>query len=132
MGIHVQWDNPEKTVIFIEFEGHWSWDDFYALDRQTIAMLDSVEHQVCYIVDTRSTRHLPRGMSLAKVKQVLDFRHPRSDIMVIAGMNRFIRVMLDSVTRAMGGTKKTKIITTNTIEDARRIITERLNELRVG
>ncbi len=123
MGITINWGNDEHTLIYIAFDPQWTWREFEALDDQTTATLDSVDHKVNFIVDASNGNRLPRGLPTAQIKQVIKLEHPNSNRMVLVGANTYVRVMLDTALKIIseaGG----KIIFAHTIEEARRILAE--------
>ncbi len=56
MPVSMDWDNTEKTVIRVTFDGQWDTDDLYRMVNKGVSMIDSVDHIVDSIFDfTRST-----------------------------------------------------------------------------
>ncbi len=127
MSITAQWDDPQQTIIRISFSSEWSWDEFFAIDARTNAMLDGVNHRVCYLADMRATSMIPRGMRLDIIRQVLNFQHPNSDLLVVVGINRMMWSFFNSALLAIGLTVQVK--TVKTIDDAYRVIQYRLLEI---
>ncbi|MCL4250638.1 MAG: hypothetical protein KJ065_20975 [Anaerolineae bacterium] len=56
MGIAVQWDNPEQTVILWDFEQTWSWDAFADSARVSSAMIASTDRSVDVILNVAGSR----------------------------------------------------------------------------
>ncbi|MBE0689615.1 MAG: hypothetical protein IH587_05775 [Anaerolineae bacterium] len=56
MGIAVQWDNAEQTVIRWDFEQAWSWDEFADSARVSSAMIASKTIAVNVILNIVGTR----------------------------------------------------------------------------
>ncbi len=46
MKFQLRWGNDEKTIIVIDMQSGWDWQDFYAIHPAYKVMLDSVEHEV--------------------------------------------------------------------------------------
>lgn len=101
MGIDIQWYDDQHKIVLIRFDEHWTWQDFYALDPRSQGFLNSVQHEICYIVDLSQTRKLPQGVSLRDVRQVLEFRHPLSDWVILVGISPYLRAILSAVLSAM-------------------------------
>lgn len=59
MTIRVSWLDDSRTVILREFEGKWTWDEFYRSQSEASAMLASVEHRVHQIFDFSQAQSLP-------------------------------------------------------------------------
>jgi hypothetical protein len=53
MGTHVTWDNSDQTVIRIDFEGAWTWDDFVGAMAEARQLMLGVSHQVDLIVNMK-------------------------------------------------------------------------------
>lgn len=102
MGVIVSWYNPEQSIIHIVFERKWTWDDVYAIDDITSEMLMSVSNPVCFMVDVSMLTGLPRGMSVTKLKQVLNFEHSNSVATIIYGVSPFLRPFLVTLVNAVG------------------------------
>jgi hypothetical protein len=49
MSVQVHWDNTDKTVIRYDFEGKWTWDEFYAAFEQARSMIAGIPHVVDFI-----------------------------------------------------------------------------------
>ena len=73
MTIHVKWGNNDKTILIWVFEAAWDWDEFYASQEKSTAMLETVSsHIVDVIADMRHTRSLPSDM-LSRYRQSRQF-----------------------------------------------------------
>lgn len=46
MGIRIQWDNPEKTIIRWEFEGRWTSEQFQEALKFATTLAQEVNHTV--------------------------------------------------------------------------------------
>lgn len=128
MGISVGWDNPQKTIIRVTFEEEWTWDDFAAIDKVAAGMVDTISHKVCYIADVRKTSTVPPGLQLTVVRNVLEFRHPNSDMLVIVGLTKVMRMLLNTVLQALGPIS-TRMKIVDTIDEAYTTVNYRLLEI---
>lgn len=131
MAIEITWDNQEHTIIYVTFPEEWTWDEYSAVDSITEPMLDSVNHKVCYIADLRQTQHVPKGLRLDIAREILEFRHDNSDLLVIIGMNSMIRALLDIVLMALGKVR-TQIVIVDNIDEAYEKIFARQVEISQG
>ena len=99
MGIKVQWDNEEKTVLRWVFEEQWNKQDYYDVNDDLHKTLDTVSHKVNVILDMRKSRDLPKGfISTLRSEQ---FKQPHSNLgtMVSIGQNNFIRIFVNTFLR---------------------------------
>jgi len=131
MSIDVDWDNDDKTVIHVTFPPEWTWGEFFELDQRTVEMLDTVKHRVLFLADVSQTTQLPTGLNLSIIRQVIDFRHDNSDLLVIVGMNTMIRALFDIVILALGRIG-TSIKTADTLDEGYRLVRYRLLEIERG
>jgi len=101
MGIRVDWDNEEQTVIRFQASGKWTWDDlFTGLDRVEVMSAD-VPHTVHAIIDLREADAIPSGMFFSfngkKQAEKLASKADQSrGRIVIAGANGMIRSIFDT------------------------------------
>jgi|FLYN01.1.fsa_nt_gi hypothetical protein len=92
MAVSVSWDDEGRTIIYMLFEGNWTWEEFHPVFAENLKMLDSVDHKVCFIVDMLKAKTLPSG-ALTKVKQVADVNHPNGGLTVYVGANPLLRAL---------------------------------------
>jgi hypothetical protein len=59
MSVRVTWLDSSHTVIVREFEGAWTWDEYYASQQQVSEMLLSVRYNVHQIFDFTRSSALP-------------------------------------------------------------------------
>jgi hypothetical protein len=62
MGITIQWDDSEQTIVRMTFSGQWTLDELRSLGLQVILMIRSAPHPVYVISDFRSSDGLPPGV----------------------------------------------------------------------
>lgn len=60
MGINVAWTDATQTVIKLDFQRGWTWDDLYAAIKQADSLIISVPHRVDMIIDISHAGGLPR------------------------------------------------------------------------
>ena len=62
MGVEVEWDNQEQTVLRYTVVGHWTWEEFYAARDRARALADKVDlPRVNAIIDIRIGSMFPRN-----------------------------------------------------------------------
>jgi len=44
MAIVTRWDNKKKTVILLEFESEWNWEELQGAVQRADQLIGSVEH----------------------------------------------------------------------------------------
>ncbi|MCC6616862.1 MAG: hypothetical protein IT320_25540 [Anaerolineae bacterium] len=85
MGIAVQWDNAEQTVIRWDFEEAWTWDEFADSARVSSAMIASRESTINVILNLAGTR-TPFGKITTHHRSAFDYVPANSgDVMFVCG-----------------------------------------------
>ncbi|NDJ52318.1 MAG: hypothetical protein GYB68_04425 [Chloroflexi bacterium] len=87
MAIHSVWANESKTIMAVVFEGQWTWDEYFASVDERTVMMDSVNHQVDFIVDFRDSAPLPK-MALKNLAKAAQQTHPNQGMTVIVGATK--------------------------------------------
>jgi hypothetical protein len=49
MSVSSYWDNPEKTIMVYEFDGEWTWEEFYSVFEQVKKVIHPLPHVVNFI-----------------------------------------------------------------------------------
>ena len=90
MSAQVVWDNEDKTIVRYIFQGHWGWDDFYNVIEEANAMMDSVDHEVHAIIDTRGSGFTPTDL-LSHLRDIHTRINPKAGMHVLVGAKLFVR-----------------------------------------
>ena len=125
MSITNTWDDEAKTIIRIDYNEGWTWDDFEAAQIEVGEMLGSVEHEVDSVV-MLNTGSTPQGI-LAKFSNVAAspvFTYPNSGVVVVTGARGFIGTLADLFLKIQSQTAG-KITMASTLEEAYEVIAER-------
>jgi hypothetical protein len=98
MAILVRWESDDQQVILNIYEGDWTLDDFYHAAQQTNALLASVNYKVNIIFDVGKSPVFPKGF-MSALRTLSQKPHANNGIMVIVGVNSFVRVFYDLFTK---------------------------------
>jgi hypothetical protein len=120
--IEVFWDNDARSIIYMVFEGHWTWDDFYAADRQVIEMEKDGPERIDVIVDLRRSAGLPPN-TLLHVKNIADKQSAKMGLNVLVTTSPLIHSLYNVGARFYNRIGHYFCLA-ETPEDARRIIEE--------
>jgi hypothetical protein len=115
-----QWDDVAKSIIYITYEGDWSWDEYFEAAEVSRIMAMSVDHRVDYICDFQKGISPRTGSQMANGRLVMQKLAPNSGIVVTVD-NAFTKMLLKifkSIDRKLGAL----IDGASSIEDARHII----------
>jgi hypothetical protein len=126
MPVTTQWDNPEQTVIRMDFVGRWTWDEFFAANSQLMRLFASVPHIVDILVDnTQNQLLLPEG-TMARARKVFGDAPPNRGFMVIVGANALVRMFFPLYQKIYGEqTGMPEIIFMAALDEARAYIYQR-------
>jgi len=94
MGIVVQWDNPEQTVIRFEYSGQWTFGDLFEVMQEARVLMDSVDHPVHGIINMQDSKLMPNGV-LSLGRNVTMRKHPNQGKSIIVGASGFARTLYD-------------------------------------
>lgn len=119
MTIDVRWANDAQTIIEVVFQADWEPNEFYQLDPNTRAMLDTVSHPVVFVVDATEMRHIPRGLDYRLTSRVLATSHPNTRLIILVGLNRYVETMMNIILRIVPVTTNLKLM--STMEEAYRL-----------
>jgi hypothetical protein len=130
MGIELYWDNEERTIMLLEFEGRWTWDDLF----DTLAKAKKVSAKAAYeigaIVNISGGVRFPGGsllnaQSFENAKKLLAMSDGTAGPVVIAGSNPMIRTAFETMSRLSPGSTA-NIHFAPDLDAARRYLNERL------
>ncbi|MBL8162125.1 MAG: hypothetical protein JNJ61_09075 [Anaerolineae bacterium] len=88
------WDDPAQTVIRIDYEGNWTWEEYFAAADDGRDLASSVTHRVDYILDFRNGTQPKAGSVMSNARNVLLKRAPNSGVFVTVS-TPFAQVMLN-------------------------------------
>lgn len=124
MGINSSWDNDEKTIILMEFEGQWTWTDVQNVGTRHNQMIDEVTHPVDFIVDFSKSQHVPPGF-LQHTRRVLSGAHPRSRAVILVGMNPLMRAGFDMMFRTYSLLLRSRMFKmAKSVDEARQLLSK--------
>jgi len=98
MGIRVQWDNRQQTIILMTFEGRWVWRELQEAVLVCNEMIESVPHHVHFILDRHGGLWTP-GNLLVNMRKIIDLFTPNDGYRMIVGDNPLIKEMLSLYSR---------------------------------
>lgn len=128
MAINIAWDNPEKTILVLTFEPHWTWNLFYgALDRAG-QYLAEVDHPTGIILDLQHWVLVPDGV-LGQGRKLLTYpRHKNYGLTVAVGTNRFVQALGNTVRKLYKIPNSYEFIFASTLTEARDILNRHMQQ----
>ena len=131
MGISVDWDNAEKTIMRFVYEGKWTWEAFYETIERANQMMDTVERPVVSIIDMRKSSFLPYGAAI-HIRNVIrkSQSHNNSDISVFLQADVIVKAMINVLQKSYPDIlENTSWIYAKTLEEAQTLAQEQVNKL---
>jgi hypothetical protein len=125
--VSMDWDNPERTIIRVTFEGVWGADDIYRMINKGVSMLETVDHPVDSIFDFTNSTFSPKNLlsTAEKMENELKTNH-RLAILVKA--NIYIKSLL-KVARVFAPQALANLHFVGTIDQAYAIISEQTDHV---
>jgi hypothetical protein len=127
MAIRVIWDTEEKTIVQYIVEPDWTWDEFFAAKEQANALMDTVCHKLGVFLLMPSDGVIPLDV-LANTRKGLRHKHPNTVVIVVVSDRPFVRTMIETI-RALPPLGDHGLETASTLDEARAIVRERLNQI---
>ena len=123
MAIVTRWDNKKKSVILLEFESEWSWDELEEAVQKADRLIGSVEHRVDLIIDLEGTT-IPRDIfTAAKTLLASGEARPNEGTRVVVGANGAIRTIYQTIQKTLSSAVEGReILFAPNMPDARAII----------
>ena len=123
MGITVQWDNEEKTVIRYDFEGYWEWSEFRKKAEEAFAMTRSVKHKVDTISNFLPGTSLPKN-AIFQFRRIMSEAPENRGVNCIVGASNFIRTLVTIFSRIYTQLGE-RLIIADSLSQARSILKKR-------
>ena len=120
MPVSAYWLNDEQTIVQYDFEGRWTWDEFYPEYQKALKMERSVTHRVDVVMDFRQSKSVPPS-ALTHMRKITDNQPDNIGLSVFVTTNPFFNVMYTAGVRFYPKMKDYFVIV-ETIEEAHEII----------
>lgn len=127
MGINTRWDNRDHTVILMEFESEWNFDDLSAAIQQMDDMINAVPQRVDVLIDVEGAKVPKDVMNMAKMLLANGEARTNEGNRIVVGASNVIRQGYNALQKVfMGRLKGREILFADDLSHARAI----LNSLR--
>lgn len=134
MSISILWDNEEKSIVRFVYTGRWTWEDFYVQIDAANAMMDTVDSPCVSIIDMRASNYLPKGAAV-HIRNVIrrSMSHNNSGISVFLQADVIVQVMIEVLRKSYPDIlKNTEWIYAKTLDEARKLAQQQVNNLRAS
>jgi hypothetical protein len=126
MSINITWDNPEKTIIYINFEGDWDWAAYDAAINELHSKIREVNHTVDILSYMPPGKTLPPGAPLNHLRRAFQQQPANGGYSVFIGGTTFGDAIV-SVFSKMNRSVAEKIKVAETLEAGRVLIAKLRN-----
>ena len=123
MAIVTRWDNKKKTIILLEFESEWTWDELEDAVQRADNLIGSVENFVDLIIDLEGAA-IPRDI-LTGAKNLLASgeARPNEGARVVVGANGALRTIYQTLQKTLNNdVNGREVLFADSLTDARAII----------
>jgi hypothetical protein len=100
MPVQVRWYNEDERILYYDFQGAWTWDEYFNALAEGRALMRSVDHRVCLLNDMRHATHIPSGF-MSKAQTVVGSRPDNTGRVVFIATQTFFLNLLDTVRRVL-------------------------------
>ncbi len=118
MPVTLEWGNTEKTLLNVNFEGKWTWDDVYKSLDEIYGLLGSVDHKVNTVFDFTRSASIPMN-ALTHLRATNRTVHSNQALVILVGLNLFMTKLIDIFVRVYDGfARKSDVLVFSTHEEA--------------
>ena len=123
MAIVTRWDNKKKTVILLEFESEWTWEELEAAVHKADGLIGSVENFVDLIIDLEGTA-IPRDvLTAAKTLLASGEARPNEGARVVVGANGALKTIYQTLQKTFNNAVEGReVLFAPSLADARAIL----------
>ena len=102
MPFDYRWDDEQKTVIYVEGIGNWTWDEFHLTTEEVMKMMKGVSHRVDVIIMRSKTGRTPKGSGIPHYQRVSRIFPDNFGMLVMVGDNIMRNLLVNAMIRVFG------------------------------
>lgn len=121
MGVIVEWDNSEQTILRFIYQGEWTWEDFNAALEHGKELAAEVPHKIDYIYDVTTSSSVPSG-ALSQFRNMRNKTPTDPERRVLVGANSLITTLSQVLLSAYFPNLSKKFLVAATLEEARNML----------
>lgn len=114
------WENASQTIIIVEADNYWTWQEYEASSSEVKSMISSVEQPVIILADCRAVRHVPND-SLQRIYETMQEMPANLRGQIVVTENRWIELIMKLLAQILPE-EKHKFTIVRTMEKARKQI----------
>lgn len=120
MPITVRWDNDSQTVVYYEFNGKWTWEEYHNAIHSAYELVEKLPYVVNMILDFRHANVMPSN-ALSIFGRSMKTPPRDFDLAVLVTKSGFIEAIYN-VFRRVNGKMAEKLVMVKTVEEARALL----------
>lgn len=128
MAITVNWDDDSQRIVRYVFDEHWTWEEFFKAVQEARRLIDDAPGDVGVIMDSASRRMKYPPNMLTNLRQALNNKHPRTQIIVVVVNNPFLLAMV-GILAQISGTRGRAVRVAHDLPQARQMVLSYLDEV---
>lgn len=123
MAIVTRWDNKKKSIILLEFESEWTWDELEEAVQKADKLIGSVEHYVDLIIDLEGASIPGDILNGAKNLLASGEARPNEGARVVVGANSALQSFYQILQKTLhSNVNGREVLFAASLSDARAII----------
>lgn len=126
MSVNLVWDDSHHTTLRFDYEGEWTWNEWYAAMDDAETRIRELDDTVYLINNLGDTTYLPKN-AMTNFKQNAIHFHAIVRMTFIVSENLFIKVMFNTFKRFAGAWAEHYYFVTS-LEEGRQMIADDIAE----
>lgn len=118
MPVKLIWADSEQTILTIDIDGPWDWQDFYQAVDYVQARAESMSSRLDLIVWRRSGAVMPHGTMTAHIIQAMRMMPDRFGVVALVTTNVLVRGFAQLIQNAVGENRINRVIVAPTHAEA--------------
>ncbi len=132
MKITVVWDNTEQTLIRFDFNGRWSFDDFFEATRTAHGMIEARTHQKPVATLLNFNKYpVTTGNLISFAQRGIAHKHAQTAVVILVTENSFIEAIRKTLVKVYP-TVGSSFLQANTLDQGRIVALQHLANLQTG
>ena len=127
--VSMDWDNPERTVIRVTFDGQWDTDDLYRMINKGNSMIESVNHIVDSIFDFTHSSSSPTS-ALSTLGRMESSHSEKERLIIIVKASSYIKTLCN-IARKLAPKTFANILFVDSINEAYTAISKQVTAVSV-
>ena len=130
MAFNYRWDDEEKTMIYVEGVGSWTWDEFHQTTDEIVVMMQGVSHRVDLII-MGSVGSAPKGSGSPHYNRAIR-RYPENFGIAVMVGHSMVKSLLVNTLLCIYKSDKAPMRLASNIDAARTIVLKVREEASSG